>query len=634
MKFSRTWLQSYTTTPLPDIHQLADTLMLHAFEIEEILNDDVLDIDVLPNRAHDCLSHRGIAYELIGLLNLEAREHRYQEDILVRTEESPLLNVENSINCRAYTLMLVKGVTVKESPQWLKDYLESIGQRSINNIVDATNYIMFDLGQPLHAFDAHKVVGSIVVRNAEPGEKMITLSQEELELTEDDLVIADEVGVLALAGVKGGARAEVTFDTKDILVEVANFNPVSTRISARRHKIYTDSSKRFENEIHPNLIDEVLPNVTTLLNEIAGNDETTFSSIQKVCSFEDHVKEIVLLPSDVEKVLGLNISKDEILTLFDRFNLSYQLRDSEILVTPHVYRLDLNTKEDLIEEIGRWYGYYNIQSKSIDSIVTEPRIHPLTYLAHTLRNILIERGFSELYTYTFVPEGELKVKNPIGKDKQALRVDIETKLREATEKNAKNASYFNQNRIAVFEIGKVYTKQGEDTRLSICIENVDKKATKKYGSVKQQLQDIVSEMEKELGMDIHANIQDSTLSFSLSKLSSALDIQEYGNVFDFESYQDNARFFEISVFPYSTRDISVWVPSSVSSDEVLRVITQASSSYAIKHFLFDTFTKDEKTSYAYSIVFQSHERTLEDADIDEAMQQIYDAMLNMYWEVR
>lgn len=635
MKCSRTWLQSYTTTPLPDIHHLADTLMLHAFEIEEVINDDVLDIDVLPNRAHDCLCHRGIAQELIGLLNIDFITDRYKEDTLVRNESAPSLHIENTHACRSYALMHVTGIVVKESPTWLQTYLSSIGQKSINNIVDATNYIMFDLGQPLHVFDADKVTGSITVRNAHAGETMTTLSGEMLELTEEDLVIADAQGVLALAGVKGGTKAEVSSETKNILIEVANFNPVTTRLSARRHKLHTDASKRFENEIHPDLVDEVVPHISVLIADLAGTEATRFSKVVLQRSYVSEPTVIIINTKVIESILGLHIPTEDILSICDRFSVQYRVQDADIHIMPHPYRLDLRTKEDFIEEIGRWYGYYNIPSKPITHVISQPHVHVLSYLAHRLRNILIDRGFSELYTYTFVSEGEIEVKNPIGKDKQALRTDLETKLMEAAQKNAHHASYFNAKRIAVFEIGKVYRTEGEDTRLAIALVHADKKADKQYGPITQQLEHLLAELSQELSLTpIDVQMGTSTLSFSLSKMSTALDISEYGNVFDQVSYDHDAQFSEISIYPHSSRDISVWVPHTVSEEIVANTMKRVAGPYAIKYFLFDTFTKDDRTSYAYTIVFQSSERTLADTDIDEAMQHIYDAFLKNNWEVR
>ena len=252
MLISYTWLQKeYFDNALPEIEKISDALLFHAFEIEgvtQVGDDFVIDVDVLPNRAHDCLSHRGIAKEISVILDIPLKEKKYNY-VGEEKDTSLSVDVKDSNVCDRYMGRVIRNISVQESPEWLKQRLESIGQRSINALVDATNFVMFSLGQPTHVFDLDKVTNQkIVVRTAQEGEGMTTLDGKTVELQEGDYVIASEEGPLAIAGVKGGTLAEVTAETRDIVLEAAHFDPVTVRKTARKLAILTDSSKRFENE--------------------------------------------------------------------------------------------------------------------------------------------------------------------------------------------------------------------------------------------------------------------------------------------------------------------------------------------------------------------------------------------------
>jgi phenylalanyl-tRNA synthetase beta chain len=226
MKVSYNWLQEHFEKELPAPEKLVELLTFGAFEIEGVEDDGkdtVLDVKVLPDRAHYALSHKGIAYEISALTNIKQKDQDFSEVPSTNHKKAEVKNLAPEA-CLRYEARLIEGVTVKESPKWLKEKLQVIGQRSINNIVDATNYVMYDRGQPLHAFDADKVVGGITIRFANKGEKITTLDNKDLVLDESMLLIADDTGPLAIAGVKGGNRAGVTESTKNIILESANFS--------------------------------------------------------------------------------------------------------------------------------------------------------------------------------------------------------------------------------------------------------------------------------------------------------------------------------------------------------------------------------------------------------------------------
>jgi phenylalanyl-tRNA synthetase beta chain len=276
MLVSYKWLQSYFEKPLPPVEDVVHAFTFGAFEIEgteEKHGDTIIDIKVLPDRACYCLSHRGIAKELSALLGVPMKQDPFVKSIPSLTPTSAVLTVRaDPMRSPYYATALIKNVHVAPSPQWLKEALESMGQRSINNVVDATNYVMLDLGTPLHAFDAKKTSGHIDVRSAKEGETITLLGGAEKTLTGTETLItdADTGAALALAGVKGGALAELDAETTDIIVEAATFDPVITRKTAAKHDVRTDASKRFENKVAPVLPAHGMEAVVALITTVAG----------------------------------------------------------------------------------------------------------------------------------------------------------------------------------------------------------------------------------------------------------------------------------------------------------------------------------------------------------------------------
>ncbi len=271
MKFSKKWLQDYIDIDFGNEvlvnHAFSDKLIVEtlnrkAFEVEEVVklpHDTVFDIKVLPNRAHDALGHHGMAYELCASLGLtfnKEKEVQIDDTFLDATILSPLVNIENEKACTRFVAMRIDAVSVGESPTWIKERLEAIGQRSINNIVDITNYVQFSLNKPMHAYDARSITGTLTARFAKKGEKLVTLDDKELELDEETLVIADDEKVLGLAGIKGGKYSGIKSDTTSVILESANFDPVLIRKTSEKYGIRTDASKRFENGIANNLVIE------------------------------------------------------------------------------------------------------------------------------------------------------------------------------------------------------------------------------------------------------------------------------------------------------------------------------------------------------------------------------------------
>lgn len=323
VKYSYNWLQSYFSEPLPDVQKIVELLTNHSFEVEgteSLQGDTVIELSILPNRAHDVLGHFFLAKEIGVLIGKDPVLPEWKE---VEREGAGSMtpSILDSTLCLRYRAEEIHNVTVKDSPEWLKSYLESVGQKSINNLVDAGNFITFSVNQPVHIFDKDKLKGGIVVRKAQEGEGFETLDGKVLTLSPDVLVIADDVGPVALAGIKGGKRAEVTSTTKNILIESANFNARYVRKTSNRLGIKTDSSRRFENEISASLVPLASELLVSLLKEISGGVVSEYVDLYPRPSNPYKVGLPIELP---QKVLGVSISEEEIEGTLNQLRLSYR----------------------------------------------------------------------------------------------------------------------------------------------------------------------------------------------------------------------------------------------------------------------------------------------------------------------
>jgi phenylalanyl-tRNA synthetase beta subunit len=367
MKISHNWLQTYFDTPLPSAESLAELVTFHAFEVEGIephstssgqaSDDSVIDISILPNRAHDCLSYEGMAREISVLTGLPIRP-RELKDVAESDVRGLEISVEDSALCPRYMGRVVEGIKIGPSPEWLKTRLASIGQRSINNVVDIMNFVMFETGQPLHAFDADKLGASeIIVRKARAGEKIATLDGKDIALDESVLVIADKTEPLAIAGIKGGKKAEVDDVTNNIIIESANFAPGNIRKTSRKIGIRTDASARYENEITPEKTATAMKYVVSLLSEHAaganfkaGKTKDVYPRVRQPFSVGVSVKE-------VNALLGTSFAEKDIADIFAKLHFEFRMSDphkevieiaKELLGVP--YRLGASISYDAPKE--------------------------------------------------------------------------------------------------------------------------------------------------------------------------------------------------------------------------------------------------------------------------------------------
>jgi len=435
MIFSYNWLKDYIKGKMPSPKKLAELLTLHSFEVEEVKKvgkDWVLDIDVLPNRACDCFSHIGIAREIAVITNSKLKTQNSKLQLKTQkfnAKDFIKIEVKNREDCPRYTAKVILDVKVKSSPKWIQERLKACGLQPINNIVDITNYVMLETGQPIHAFDFDKIKSlspksqvpnpkqipnskfqkkKIIVRRAKKGEKITALDNKTYTLDEDILVIADTQEPIAIAGIKGGESTAIDSKTKNIIIEAANFSPQVIRRASRKLKLRTDASWRFENGVDPNLIDFAQERVCSLIQKIAGGKVT-----QGMVDFYPKKvlpKKIKLDLDYVEKLLGVRIPQKEIIKILKSLGLKIENWKLKILtVEVPTRRLDISIQEDLIEEIGRIVGFQNIPSVFPQTSLIPPERNEEIFWQRNCQDILKEQGFTEVYNYSFIGEQEKEI---------------------------------------------------------------------------------------------------------------------------------------------------------------------------------------------------------------------------------
>jgi phenylalanyl-tRNA synthetase beta chain len=591
MKVSKLWLDKFFDAPLPDASALGDALTFHAFEIdgiEKVGDDDVLDVKVTPNRGHDALSHRGIAKELSAILKLPlAHDPLAQMPVLAPTTDEVTVSL-NSPLCRRYIAGYLKGVTVGPSPEWLRARLEAVGQRSINNVVDATNFVMFNTGQPLHAFDAGKLGSlSLGVRAAKEDEIMVALDKKSYTLKSSMLVITAGDAPVGIAGVKGGMPAAIDEHTVDIVVESANFDGVSVRKTAQALKLRTDASTRFEQVINPELAAYGMQSVVELIQKIAGGTLVGYADVYPEPQKPMYANVTV---EKVNQVLGTQLTGADVADAFARLGLSYKEEAGVFEVQAPFERLDLMLAEDLIEEVARIVGYDKIPATQLSAIERTPEINQTFAASERLREELVKQGYSEVFTSVFADKGERMVLNKVDSVRPYLRVSLVEGLTEALAKNKQNKDLLGLKEIKLFEIGTVW-KDGKETTM--------------LGTITEK------EKAQERPLDVGA-----ADTYEPLPLSGA------------------ARFEPFSKYPYIVRDIAMWVPEGTDAEGVRTLIAAEAGALAHKVVLFDTFTKEGRTSLAFRIIFQSFERTLTEAEAGEAMAKVTAAVAARGYAVR
>ncbi|MBI2038611.1 MAG: phenylalanine--tRNA ligase subunit beta [Candidatus Nealsonbacteria bacterium] len=678
MKFSYNWLKELSGTKLSP-EKLAEILTLRSFEIKEIKKDGqdfMMDIDVLPNRASDCFSHIGIAREIAAITGLKPKIKIQKIQLKTQNKKvSDLLSVEvkDREGCPRYTAIVLSDVTMGPSPAWLQQKLNVCGVQSINNVVDITNYVMLETGQPLHAFDMDKLAEkngrkSLIVRRATTGEKMITLDDKKYDLTNDILVIADAKDALALAGIKGGKKAEIDSNTKNIVIESANFNRQNIYQTSKKINLRTDASLRFGSGFDPNMTEGSAVRAAELMQKIANG---------KVCKgiidvFPKKVlsKKIILDLQYMATMLGVAVPQKQIINILTNLGFKIKLAaKNKISVEVSTRRMDVVLPEDLIEEIGRIYGYEKIPAVLPVASLAPAKRNEIIFWEDIMKDILRSSGFSEVYNYSFVGQKEAKtfgykdsellfLENPMSSGQACLRPSL---LLNLIKNIASNTNNFKE--IAIFEIGKVFQTPDVEQKMFSGVMTGNK-----FYDVKGIIDMLLNktgvgdvwydeyrnpEEKKETtwwtaGKCAQVKINQDIIGY-IGEISPNIlrDFKITGKAAYFDIFFDKLfrlvseerEYRPISKYPSAIRDVAVLVPRTTRTQEILDVMERAGGELVQDIDVFDIYEGEElpdgMKNFAFRITYQSDERTLSSKEIDalqnEIIKQLQD---NPEWQVR
>lgn len=648
MMISYKWLQTYFVKKLPTPANISEALTFHAFEIESLEKkggDTIIDVKVLPNRAHDCLSHDGVAGEISAILGIPLKKQSTIKFPRVSKNVPHIsVNVKEKKLCGRYMAVVLSGVKVGPSPKWLREKLEVLGQRSVNNVVDATNYVMFMTGQPLHSFDHAKLTGGIVVRKATDGEQMTTLDKKNVVLNSEHLVIADNAGVLGIAGIKGGTRAEVDSTTKTIVLESANFDASHVRMSAMRLGIKTDASKRFESGLTPYLAEEAMKKVVALIIGIAGGAKLQTGVPIDVFSQKPTTREVKISLTEINRILGTSLSDVQVRSVWKKLRFTTIVKKSGTTVlyniTPPVKRLDIAIKEDLAEEIGRMIGYDAlVPSMPIEQVVAPvSSIHWAT--SEIIREVMLGCGYSEVYTYAFNNVGEIEVANPIASDKRFLRNNLMGGLKTALVENLKY-----ENEVRIFELGHIFGKDHGVIKEEHSFAGIFGFPKRKEAQMKEDFYSMkgvlcrvfealgITDIDfREVGGELVASIYAKNILIGTMTINGFE--MNFGKMVELRGHQPH--YVMPSRFPSITRDISLFIPKNVNAGVISDIINAHAGELLRSLTLFDVFEQPERKSLGFRMVLQSNERTLSDEEANDVYNKVVAALqgIDVKWEVR
>ncbi|WP_221794591.1 phenylalanine--tRNA ligase subunit beta [Oceanobacter mangrovi] len=630
------------------------------------LDDNIIDVDLTPNRA-DCLSIAGLARET-GLLFKADVQGPAIDAVAAVIDDVPNIEVSAPDACPRYCGRIVRGVNIKaETPLWMVEKLRRGGVRSIDPVVDITNFILLELGQPMHAFDLARIDGGIRARMAEQGEKLTLLDGQEIELSSDTLVIADHAKPLALAGVMGGEFSGVAEDTSDLMLEAAFFNPIVIAGKARAHGLHTDSSHRFERGVDYQLARSAIERATQLIVEICGGQP---GPVVEVAS-EEHLPkaaEITLRKSRIELVLGLSFEDSEVEDILTRLGMQVETVEGGWKAVAPSYRFDMAIESDLIEELARIYGYNRLPVRTPIAAVPLAQAPEDKITVFDVRRMMVARGYHEAITYSFVDPAMqkaldpdlpgLKLLNPISSEMSVMRTNLWAGLVPAAGYNLKRQ----QSRVRLFETGLrfVSSEEGLEQKPTLAMLATGSRLPQGWTETPTAVDffDVKGDVEALLARtasldyfrfvaDKHSALHpgqsariDKWLDGEWVELGwmgalhpatqKAVDIKQtiYVVQLDLELLLKTSvpSFAELSKFPEMRRDLALVVDQNVQVDDVLEQIRLQAGEYLTKLNLFDVYTgkgiDPDKKSLALGLTWQHPSRTLTDQEVNDSVEAV------------
>lgn len=669
MRISFNWLKDYIDIKLPT-EKLAEVLTMAGLTVDAIHNvsgDTVFEVEITSNRP-DWLSYIGVARELAALTGAKLKVPKTRAQGPGSRDKKISVKIEDKKLCPRYTARVIRNVKVGESPAWLKTKLEAMGLRPVNNIVDITNFCLFETGEPMHAFDLDKIEGGEVnVRRARPGEKIATIDGAQRTLDNNDLVIADAKKPIAIAGVMGGLNAEVNYSTQNILLEAAYFDPISTRRTSKKLAVSTESSYRFERKVDLANILYSSDRAAGLINEIANG---VVSELVDIGIKTKPVKTVALDYKKLNAVLGVKIAPAKAKKILTALGLKAGAlsKDKAAFRIPG-FRCDLNDEIDLIEEVARIYGYSNIPA-TIPAIVDQPTMPPYDMvIAKKVRDILTGLGMDEIITYSLVGRkmlsgagienaGIVEIANPLTNEQEVMRPSLVPGLL--------NAVLWNINRkeknLRLFEIGKAYLKDdggkfSEKKILSLGISGEIASWASPARAVNLfDLKGIVETLFAELDISTVSFKRASSGSFSGAscasieiagkgagtigeisrKVSDNFDIKEkvYACEICFDAVCEGAaqgkRFHQLPKYPSVWRDISIVVDKNILNADLTELMRQTASATLKGISLIDRYEgkqiPDGKVSLTYRLEYRDMNKTLEEKELSSLHAKVLSAL--------
>ncbi len=629
-------------------------------DIVEVLNlrEDILDFEITSNRP-DCFSIEGLGRETaisLGEKFKNPRKNLAKEVKKVNEIEGLKVDIEAKDLCYRYMARVLKNVKIEESPDWMKRRLKACGVRSINNIVDITNYVMLEMGEPMHAFDINSVEGKhIIVRRAKDNETITTLDEEKRNLDSSMLVIADEEKPVAIAGVMGGANSGITENTKTVVFEAAVFKRGSVRLTAKKVGLRTEASTRYEKGLSPEIALRAINRAIELAEQIGAG-----KAVEEVIDVYPEKEKQKIIPFEPEKVnnlLGMKISKEEMITILE--NLEIKVKGN-MLEIPY-FRTDIERTADIAEEIIRIHGYDKLQSTLINAETTLGAKTKAQKLQDKIKELLVSKGFSEMYSFAFIsPEDfekckldstkAIKIKNPLGEDYSLMRTSMMPTVLQSitTNYNKKNKE------VSLFEIGKTYTdEQGNIEKGEIPTET-EKIAFATYGKnadfyiIKGIIENILEisniaryQIERAKTETLHPGKSAEIYvgKDSISKFGEVHPqiLANYGinekvyyaeiDLSKFVKYgKNNKKYTPIPKYPAVERDIALVVDEQIEVGQIENIISKKSKNILETAKLFDIYRNEKlgqnKKSVAYELIFRANNRTLTDDEIKNTMEAI------------
>ncbi len=633
------------------------------------LNDTLIEIDLTPNRG-DCLSIAGVAREIyanndIALTAIDIND--------VEPDIEDVFSVEllNSAACPRYTARVIKGVKANaQTPLWMQEKLRRCGLRSISPVVDVTNFVMMELGQPMHGFDLDKLNGGIRVRNAFAGEKITLLDGSDVECRDDTLVIADHKSAVAIAGIMGGLDSSVDDNTTNILLEAAFFAPGLIAGKARSYGLHTDSSHRFERGVDSQLQLKAIQRASKLLMEIAGGQA---GPVIHQFSQDDLPEnpEIFLRHQRIERLLGISVTHEKVEDILNKLEMKVSTEEDGWKVLAPSYRFDINIEADLIEEIGRIIGYDNIPGTTESAHVSVASFSETEITENQLRNSLVANGYHEAITYSFVspeiqailhPQQEtLSLANPISSDMSEMRTRLLSGLIQAVQHNLNRQ----QTSVRLFETGLCFIpEEGQLTQrshiaavitgLSESESWTGSKQPVDFYDIKGHLQNLMVLTDERAfefrpskneilhpGQSADVYVGDKLVGFVgciHPAVLKALGIEQNLFVFELElaalTHRELPKFHELSKFPSIRRDLALIVDENVSAQQLINAIFEIKSDIIQDVFVFDVYTGKEviinRKSIALGLILQGFSRTLTDKDVEETVDHVLQKLEKEY----